>query len=258
MAKEEITKQDGGSLVTLPDHLKGVSGHDGMELVRKQDLVIPRLGISQGNNPQMKRANPLYIDGLKDGNFFNPVTNDVYGDSFQFIALSFGPSRIYFHPIDEGGGIICRSNNGIDGGTIAPTCDQCPNSRWGAKGESPACTEFMNFPFVILGAQQLVISSWKSTALKPTRTWLTKMNMLVEKWNKPFYAWVSEVKLNPDKNDAGEWFVPTFTVKRWATSEEFKFAEELSNGLKGKSIGKMVVTEEEKNRQQAADPDLAF
>jgi hypothetical protein len=252
---EELVNIPGGALAAVPDHLKGVHGKEGLEQVRKQDLVLPRLGISQGNNPQMKRNNPLYIDGLKDGQFFNQVTNDVYGDSIQFIGLSFAPSRILFRDLKEGGGILCRSFNAIDGGTISPTCDACPNSRWGAKGEPPACTEFMNFPFVILhDGKQLVVSSWKSTALKPTRTWLTKMDMLVAKWEKPLYAWVSAVKLQPDKNDAGEFFVPTFSVKRWATSEEFEFAQAQYNALKGTSIGKMAVTAEE----QIPEEDIPF
>src|SRR6267142_3414109 len=255
---EELVNIQGGPLAAVPDHLKDVHGREGLEQVRKQDLILPRLGISQGNNPQMKRSNPLYIDGLKDGQFFNPVTNEVYGEALQFVALSFAPSRILFRDIEEGGGILCRSFNGVDGGTVAPTCDECGNSKWGAKGETPACTEFMNFPFIILtGAKQLVVSSWKSTALKPARTWLTRMNMLVEKHEKPFYSWVSEVRLNPDKNDAGEFYVPTFTLKRWSTAEEFAFAQGQYNAIRGKSIGKVVVEAEQKARE-AADEEIPF
>lgn len=248
----DLVKQDGGALA-LPEHLKGVSGHDGMEQIRKQDLIIPRLGISQGNNPQMKRSNPLYIEGLKDGQFFNPVLSEIYGEKLQFIALSFSPSRILFEDIDSGGGILCRSFNGINGGSISPTCDACGHSRWGADGKPPDCTEFMNFPLILIGPTHLVVSSFKSTALKPARTWLTKMEMLVAKWDKPLFSWVSEVELKADKNDAGEFYVPTFTVKRWASAEEFKFASDQYTALKGKSIGKMVVTEEEKHQEQTQE-----
>ena len=60
--------------------------------------------------------------------------------------------------------------------------------------------------------------------------------MLVEKHNKPFYSWVTEVQLNPDKNDSGEFYVPTFTLKRWSTPEEFEFASRVYHDLKGKTI----------------------
>ncbi len=262
VGKLNLVPADGGSLVALPDHLKDVHGHEGMEQVRKKDLVIPRLGIGQGQNPQMKRSNPLYIEGLRDGEFFNPVTNDVYGDTLSFIALSYGPSRILFEQTEDDkptGKILCRSNNAIDGGSISPTCDTCPKSQWRNGGKTPPeCTEFMNFPLILIGPKHLVISSFKSTGLKPTKMFLTKMDMLVNKWSKPLYSWVSEVKLNPDKNDAGEFYVPTFTVKRWATAEEFSFAESLFKEFKGKgtSVGELVTIDEEKKHQ--ADEDIPF
>jgi len=252
----DLTKAAAGQLATVPDHLKDVHGREGTELVRKQDLVIPRLGVTQGNNPQMKRANPLYIEGLKDGQFFNPVTNDIYGESLEFITLSFAPSRILFRDLNEGGGILCRSFNAINGGTIAPTCDACPNSKWGSGGEPPACTDLMNFPFILVPNNHLVLSSWKSTAIKPTRTWLTKLEMLIDKYNKPLYSWVSEVVLKPEKKAENDFFVPLFTVKRWATAEEFKLAEAQYNSLKGKDIGKQAVTAEE--QQQENDEHVPF
>lgn len=232
----EITKKTVDFLAVVPDHLREVKGHEGMENVNKNDLILPRLAICQGNNPQRKKANPLYIEGLEDGDLFNTVTNEVYGNKLQFIPLLKTGSRILFAPLEEGGGILCRSMNGIDGGSLSPTCDTCPKSKWQADGTPPECTEFLNFPSVIAGTRQLIVESWKSTALKPARTWLTRVNMLVEKHNKPFYSWVTEVQLNPDKNDSGEFYVPTFTLKRWSTPEEFEFASRVYHDLKGKTI----------------------
>jgi len=233
----ELVNIQGGALSKLPDFLKDVQGHDGAENISKKDLILPRLAVCQGGNPQRKRANPLYIEGLEEGQFFNNVTNEIYGSKIQFIPLVKTGSRIFFRDLKEGGGIICRSFNGIDGGTIAPTCDACHNSKWGTKGETPQCTEFMNYPAIVIGEYpHLAVSSWKSTSLKPARVWLTRIDMLVEKWNKPLFSWVSEVQLNPDKNEFGEFYVPTFTVKRWATDKEFAYAQSLYNELKGKTI----------------------
>ena len=244
----EIVNIEAGSLTKLPAFLKDVKGKEGTENIHKKDLILPRLAVCQGGNPQRKKANPLYIEGLEEGQFFNNVTNEIYGTKVQFIPLLKTGSRIFFRDMKEGGGILCRSFNGIDGGTISPTCDVCPNSRWGAKGEAPVCTEFMNFLTTLIGDYpELIVASWKSTALKPTRTWLTRVDMLVEKWNKPLFSWVSEVQLNPDKNESGEFFVPTFTVKRWATDKEFVHAQSLYHELKGKPI---IVEEEQPQYDQ--------
>ena len=252
---EELATTSGGALTALPDHLKNVAGHEGMENVRKKDLVLPRLTICQSGTPQRKKGNPLLIEGLEEGQFFNNVTNEIYGGKLQFISLVKTSSRILFRDLKEGGGILCRSLNGIDGGTISKTCDACPNSRWGIKGEPPACTEFMNSPVVIAGTKQLLVASWKATALKPARTWLTKMDMLVEKWNKPLYAWVSEVTLQYSKNDSGEFFVPTFNVKRWANAEEFEFAQKQYGELKGQTI---VVDDHDEQAGAEADEEAPF
>ena len=244
----EIVNIEAGSLTKLPAFLKDVKGKEGTENIQKKDLVLPRLCICQSGNPQRKKANPLFIEGLEEGQLFNNITNDIYGTKAQFIPLVKTGSRIFFRDLKEGGGIICRSFNGIDGGTIAPTCDACPNSKWGTKGEPPPCTDFLNYPTIMLGSyRHLIVSSWKSSSLPPARVWLTRVDMLVEKWNKPLFSWVSEVELKPDSNESGDFFVPTFTVKRWATDEEFAHAQSLYHELKGKTI---IVEEEQPQYDQ--------
>jgi hypothetical protein len=220
-----------GGPLALPDHLKGVHTREGLENVTKNDLVLPRVGISQSTHPQLKRGNPLYIEALQQGLFFNDLTNDVYGETLEIIALLKTGSRIWFKPLKEGGGILCRSLNGIDGGTVSPTCDTCAKSKW--KGEEgPECTEFLNFPVILAANKQLAVISFKSTALKPARKWVTRMNMM----DKPIFAAVVEVRSNPSKNAKGDFFVPSFSLKRWTTSDEFAQAQAAYNSLKGKTI----------------------
>jgi hypothetical protein len=230
MAKEELAKLDGGPLA-LPDHLKNVHTREGLENVTKADLVLPRVGISQSTHSQLKRGHALYIEALQQGLFFNDLTNDVYGETIEVIALLKTGSRILFKPLAEGGGILCRSLNGIDGGTISQTCDTCPNSKWQGE-EGPKCTEFLNFPVILASSKQLAVISFKSTALKPARKWVTRMSMA----DKPTYAAVYEIRSNPSKNAKGDFFVPSFKLKRWTTADEYDFASKQYNSLKGRTI----------------------
>jgi hypothetical protein len=189
--------------------------------------------------PQRKKDNPLYITGLEEGAMFNTVTADIYGEKVEVIPLIFSKSRIYFRDLKEGGGILCQSFNGIDGGTISPTCAACPNSHFGAKGEAPLCNVFMNFASLLTGSKQLIAASFKSSGLKAARGWVTRLQM----FNKPAYTQVYEIKTIPAKNQKGDFFAPVITFKRWATEEEFKFAAAQFAAIKGQNI--VVDTEHE-------------
>ena len=226
---KDIEKAAPGPLV-VPDFLKGIHGSEGLENARKEDLILPRVSICQSMTPQRKKGNPNYIEGLEEGSWFNNVTNEVYGETIQLIPLVFSKSRIYFKDLTDGGGILCQSFNGVDGGTISKTCDACPNSKFGADGESPACNNFMNFASLL--NKQLVAVSFKSSALKAGRQWVTRMKM----FDKPAYVQVYELKLVPQKNSKGEFFAPVITFKRWVTEPEAKFAQECYQGIKGQAI----------------------
>lgn len=241
---EEIERQHHGGLAAVPEHLKDVHSREGLENVSREDLIIPRLTICQSTSPQRKQDKPVFIKGLNDGDLFNTVTQDIYGRSVELIPLMFAKSRIYFRDLKEGGGILCRSLNGIDGGTISPTCAACPNSQFG-KDKPPLCTNFANFPSLLVGENyggQMVAASWKSMALKPASAWITRMNM----FDKPLFAAVYEVKSNPTTNAKGDFFVPSFTLKRWTTVGEYAEAKLVYESLKGK----VIVTDEAADEEE--------
>ena len=242
--------------LAVPEHLRDIKGHEGLENVRREDLVLPRLAIAQSTSKQLKPTSPLYIEKLKMGDLFNTVTGDVYGSSVLLIPLIYTASRILFKDLDEGGGILCRSFNGRDGGVLSPTCDTCENSKFTkdekGQNQAPACTNFMNFPSLLPEFNNnLIAASWKSTALKPASTWLTRMQMA----NKPMFAAVYEVRSNPDKNAFGDFYVPTFTLKRWTTADEFTFAKKEYEGLKGRAI---KTDESEADEAPAASEHVPF
>jgi hypothetical protein len=221
--------------LATPDFLKGVHGREGSENVTKDDLIIPRLSICQSLTPQRKPDNPAYIQGLQEGDLFNTVSGEKYGRSVEFIPLIFAKSRIYFKDIKEGGGILCSSANGIDGGRLSKTCAACPKSQFTAEA-APECTNFMNFPSLLLPELGLIAASFKSSGLKPARQFLNRLDLFSQQHDKPYYTGVYELKVIPMKNTMGEFFGPSFTRKRWVTEQEYLVAHENYTQLKGKTI----------------------
>lgn len=230
--KEAITKHEAPGPLVVPDFLKGEHGGEGFDQMGKADVVLPRLALCQAMSPQRKRTNPNYIDGLADGDLFNSVSGEIYGEKVEIIPLQFAKSRIYFKDLSEGGGILCQSLNGVDGGRISETCEGCPNSKF-SQDDLPACTLFYNYPALVVGSHEPVVLSLKSSALKAARQWNSRMKLLGD---KPMFAGIYEVKVIATKNDKGDFFTPTISFKRYVTEAEFQLAKNLYEGMKGKHV----------------------
>jgi hypothetical protein len=230
-----LAKKEAPGPLTVPEFLKNVHGDEGFGAVEREDLVLPRLGFCQALTPQKKKGKTGYIEDLADGDLFNSVSGEIYEQPLQVIPLLFAKSRIYFRNIKEGGGIICQSFNGIDGGVLCKTCHECPNSQWDAKGNAPACGKFMNFPAVLLPAKEIVVVSLKSTALKVARNWISRMKM-PPLAGRPMYSGVFEIKLIESSNQKGDFFAPEITFKRFPTQDEFAFAKSAYEEMKDRAI----------------------
>ncbi len=150
-------------------------GHAGKENFRAEDQMRPFLRMCQSNSPQVveKKA--------QVGDFVNTVTGKIYGPSVRISVLAYQFSRMHFEGYDEGGGILCQSNDGLtanaggDGktekGKATADCAECTLSQWteNKKGDNkpPECTEMANYLVVVEGddqPSQLVIAntSWKA------------------------------------------------------------------------------------------------
>jgi len=256
MTKDAIVKQEGAGPLVVPDFLKGETGGEGFGNMDSKDVIIPRLCFTQALTPQKKKSNVNHIEGLTDGDMFNSVSGEIYGNPekpIQVIPLQFTKSRIFFKDMTDGGGILCQSFNGVDGGSISPLCADCPNSKFDANGGTPACTLFNNYLSVILPQRELIVVSLKSSALKVARQWNARMKML---GNKPMFAGVYEIKLVETKNSKGEYFVPAITLKRFVNQDEFNYAKETFNNLSGKNV--QIHQDDEQHTPEGSEEDIPF
>ena len=156
--KQQIVKQQAQPLASL-DYLNqfGVESGpaEGFEDVRPEDVKVPRIAIAQALSPQLDESSTNYIPGLKKGDFFNTMTHEVYGPVVTIVPLLKFGNRLLFRNMDEGGGILCRSNDMKTGeGEPGGDCRKCPLAKFGSardgEGKGTACSEFYNFPVLVV------------------------------------------------------------------------------------------------------------
>lgn len=206
--KGEIVKSNQSSLAhqeEVPEYLRGL-GREGQEEMGREDFVLPRIAIAQTLSPAINKKKPGYIQGLEAGQLYNTVTREVYGESIRFVPALFAKSRIYFEDINKGGGIICQSANGINGGQLNPaSCDACENSRF-IDGEPPKCNKFMNYPGFVVTDKGDVLGmaavSMKSTSIGVAKNW----NSLIRLSNLPTYGKVYRISVVEDSRDSNDFW----------------------------------------------------
>ena len=70
----------------------------GMENIKSEDLVIPRIKLCQSGSPQIKKSHELYIPGLEVGDVFNSLTGQVWSIDEGFfcstMCISFHTYRV--------------------------------------------------------------------------------------------------------------------------------------------------------------------
>src|SRR5580692_4302280 len=207
----------------------------GFENMDSSDLAKPRLAICQAMSPQRKKSDPKFIPGLDEGMFFNTVTNEVYGTEVTVVPLMFFKSRVFFNPLDDGGGMRCQSPDAQVGvGDPGGECAVCPYARFGEHGEAPECTNFFNYAALVvpkakgakIGPESLAIVSLKSTGLKVARDWNSKMRLRVDSSTRkqlPMFMGAYKLTSVEQKNDKGTW--STFKVDGAGTISDAENAQ---------------------------------
>ena len=100
------TRPKGGAATEqMPDYMRGKAGQ-GTEGVTSSDVALPLIKLAQAISPELQT-----IDGLKSGDFFHTVTEEIIGPEFEFTMVYCDIRAILWRPRDSGGGILARSDD---------------------------------------------------------------------------------------------------------------------------------------------------
>jgi hypothetical protein len=145
----------------------------GFEDTQQSDVLIPRLALAQALSPQVTDSDPNRIEGLKVGDLFNSVTNQVYGREVHVQLLRKMPLRaMQFNSIDDGGGVADPD--------VPLDDDRC---KWHGD-EKPVATVFRDFIAVLLPQREIIALSFKSSGIKAAKA----LWGLAAMRNKPVFA----------------------------------------------------------------------
>lgn len=206
----------------VPEYLRQYAGNQaGLEEVSQEDVLVPRLSISQSNSPEVTKGDPKFIKGLETGHFFNSLTGEDYGVKVTLIPLFFFKQYIHFRDRKEGGGIEAVYQSAADvpkGGLDF------------VNGEKPPVTEFKCEMCLIVkdGVYDPIVASFKSTGMKTAKKW----NALMRQVQLPAYARAYILDITNEKNTDGSWFGTAVTPSDFVPESFFTKAEQYFDNLR--------------------------
>lgn len=223
-----IVKQDEVSAIVVPEFLKDFVGQ-GLEGMTKDDIQMPRLALAQGLSPQLNPDAPEYIEGLKLGDAWNSLTQQVYGRGPFEVAIvrRDAPRWIEFFPREDGGGVKDLH---------VPANDPRTQFTTGEDGvrKQPLATQFYDYIVVFLETREVISLSFKSTGLKVAR----QLNSLLKlRQSLPLFLTKFNLRSVMTKNSKGSFAIFQFSVGGVVKDEEtLKFLASTFTALKDKPV----------------------
>lgn len=230
------------SISNVPDYLKHEGVGRGRENVDQTDLVLPRIKLLQPLSPEVQEANEGDAK-VEAGHLFNTLTQQDYGPSIIFIPVIHFKSRIYWRNREEGGGIQCAAQNGVNPvatseDTFAKVCTECTLPNWKNDAEigedkAPKCTIYYNFAIIIDGETNPIALSMERTKVKTAKKLLS---LITYTGNLDMFAKKYKIGVTKEKNKRGTWYNYTIEPVGFVSPEEFKLAEAAYQSLKSLAL----------------------
>lgn len=204
--KNELAK----SQVALAAQDFGEFAGVGMENVDSSDIQIPFLGIVQKDSKQLDKAEANYIEGCVEGDLFDTVTNELFGDGkkVHFVACCKERTYVEWIPFGEGGG-YCGSHE--PNSELVRVCLEAAKDKFKPttdEGHELAET-FSVYGMLIDGAEAItsempLVIAFSSSKIKVYRKQLMTRIRTVKGNNVPMSAFRFVITTVDDKNKAGK------------------------------------------------------
>jgi hypothetical protein len=241
-----LTKK--GMATDAPDYIKTGAAGRGLENVCREDLVIPRVKLLQPMSPEVQDK------GMKEGHLINNLSQKDYGDTLEFIPITHTKSRIYWQDREDGGGMLCASDNGLDRRdhdapakiakllkikdfVLPADCSCCPFHGWDneaerEKDQKPKCTIYYNFPAFVNG--EMVALSLDRTKIRTAKNILTLAT--TTGGNADMFAKKYRLTVTKEKNDQYSYYNIVVEPAGWVSEEEYEAGKAMYDSFKNKTL----------------------
>lgn len=220
----------------------------GTENIGINDVTPPALRIAQSMSPETKRAEAeKYIDGLREGELFNSITREVYGEETVQIVIvnQLGHRHVEFDPDNRG---VVLDFNVPDGD---PRTEFTTGVKDGKQVRiKPRATKFYDYLVLLVhgdGRREMMTLSLKSTQLKKAKN----LNTLLSGSKVPTFAHLFNATPVPEKRGNNNFYGWKFEPAGWVSEEIYNEASALYDQFKGKTI--VVETEATDADESASD-----
>lgn len=249
---EALTTQ-GPNALARPAFIKE-GDRRGTENITTADIRPPALRIAQAMTPEAKASEPVYVEGLREGMFFNSITKEIYGSKTLGLVVvnQLGHRHVEFAPMNEGGGVV--DFNVPDGD---PRTEFTTTVKDGKEVRvKPRATKFYDYLVLVVledGRRILSTLSFKSTQLKKAEI----LNTILLGSKLPSFAHHFKVTPIPEKRGQYSYFGWRIDPAGFVSEEVYNEASAIYDSLKGKKVVVEVENDDAKAVPEG-DGDIPF
>jgi len=216
------------------DFLKGAEDNlDGFEEINAATMAIPFIKLAQKLTPETKKNKAQFIRGLEEGNFFNSVTKEIYGDEVNLIVLKF--ERIYIEWLPKREGFVDYHS--------VERAEQIAEDKTFGKWKTKSGNLLQeNYVYFVLAEDHVdegpAVLSLSSTQIKKAKEWNRLMTTHIMDNGRralPYYI-VWNVSTVPMTNDQGDWFGLSITFDRYINKNEYEVLQPERKALPDKRV----------------------
>ena len=165
--KQELVDRKPAGAVTVsdvPDYIRQGGGR-GNEQVDMSDMVIPRIEVCQALSKCLKESDPQFIEGIKQGDLYNTVTRENYGQHLKVVPVLFKKEWLAWRDQDLGGGFAGAY------GTIEECQDRINKEEKPEEWEATETAQQLVLLIKTDGTTEEAVVSMNKTKLKVSKQW---------------------------------------------------------------------------------------
>ena len=225
---------------------------EGFEQIDANTIAIPFVRILQKLSPQLNKNKPQYIEDAEEGDWFNTVTKELYGDSIEVIVLKF--EHVYIEWLPERGGFVSyHSPENAERIAVDKTF-----GHWKTE-EGNDLQENYAYICMIVGHEEegIVVMSFSSTSIKMAREWNRLMTTHVMDNGKralPYYL-VWELNATYTENDQGSWFTPNVKYVGYIDENQYNTLSKERKALPNRQVDYQQIADDTDGGEDDSDVD---
>lgn len=225
-----------------------------LDNLSSKDIVMPRYKLVQNTS---KTGTP--------GKWVSSLDPEKELDKLEIVILAISNFRTYFPPMGESDKPLCRSNDGYrksdPNGIGDGVCASCrfnvwkKNERTGSV-EPPECRAGYTLLCIVElpdGTKEPAMISFKGTAIKPCKTYFTKMK---GRGVAPF-TYITVIEAVSEVNQKGRFFKPSFSFGRTLSKDEILYAAEQAKLFQNFITADFVIDAESEERTASPQTSAA-